>query len=141
MGGQPQHFELDGEQIPFTEQYGWIVIKTIKEVLHGGIRSIKPDLSEVIGRIVYEYFQINVTPHHEHPDDLGLMQALGWANYNDSFDMVMYIQKSTETALYNLSEYGDVWSEEPISDNVAKELAGILLVLDKCKFQKSTNES
>jgi hypothetical protein len=129
MGLGKHHYRLSGSHRSLSSNYGWLDIELVEH-------SEQPDqytplnVSVVGIKVICEYFKIPTSPNLEHPEDLGEMQQLGYANWNETFDLLVILQSSTEGNLYGLTEDTD----ETMDEAQIKHLTRALFALNKTKF-------
>ena len=140
MGSGQRHYHLVGKYKRVSSSYGWIHIEQIEE--HSAKTDVPNrietfDLGVLQMKVRYEYFRLVSSPNSEHPDDLGLMHDMGYASWNDTFDMVLMLHPSVEARALEFIEKGDIRDSAEgrlVDGETIRKLGEILLTLDKVKF-------
>ena len=143
MGLGKHSYELSGAYKAFSPAHGWILIDTVKHQFTSDNQEREEKLSCTIiskKEIIIEYFKISSSPYLEHPSELGSMQQMGYANWNETFELLLILQNSDHAYLEAIHEDDYVaWGEdaEKSSDKAQVEtLVHALLLLDKTKYSR-----
>jgi len=147
MGIGKHSYELSGTYKVISPAHGWLLIDAVKHKFTVNDQEQEEKLAVAIiskKAIIVEYFKISPSPYLENPDDLGSMQQLGYANWNETFDLLLIVQNSDHGYLQAIYEEGYlVWSEDADEPNDSDKaqvetLIHTLLLLDKTKHSRET---
>jgi hypothetical protein len=170
MGSDERHYRLHGRNEQLSDGYGRIFIHqvTVQQVTRFSPSTKPPErrTEEVdpfaLGAgLMYEYLKVARSPVLYHPDeDLTLMQPLGYARWNESFDLVLMsapmitqaldyvrsIQQTDGTPQSLSPEIGEGLDEDddlpPIpAKSVIEHYGNLVFVLDKTKFAREAEPS
>ncbi|MCA9885893.1 MAG: hypothetical protein KC708_23100 [Anaerolineae bacterium] len=138
--GIPNHrYYLYGDLEKLSETYGRVHISQVRKAMP--TESGEPDvinLTDFEGAIVFEYFYVTRSPHLQHPHDMLVMAQAYGANWNDHFNVLFVLLPFVQETIDSLRWMYENPSEdyEPPDINSIDEVAKLLAMLDKCKFER-----
>lgn len=155
MGSGRWNYYLYGKHEAISAFYGWI---RIQEVNAAESPVVGPEMSrgtihiEALGvELIYEYVKIASSPVFQHPQqDLSMMVSLGYAGWNESFDLLLltntFMLEAFEALKYMMAdgtvkELYPAETLEHIDDSLIRHLESLLFVLDKMKFTRVDTQS
>lgn len=135
MGSGKEHYRFTGKHFAFSPSHGWVELQQATYRKNDG-DTVELDIAGLRCKMLCEYFIVGRSPHHEHPDDLGMMQVMGYAHWHDHFELMLVVQKSSSDNLYGMQEFGmDGDGTLPDREQFELLMRGILM-LDKTKYQR-----
>lgn len=141
--GLGQHiYEFTGKHKIISPAYGWILLSALKHQTtvdnQEEIENISISLIEK-KEIMLEYFKIPTSPYLENPADLGFMQEMGYANWNETFDLLVILQDFDAGHLSEIhqNDYVLIDSSEAANKAQIETLVHALLTLDRKKYAKA----
>jgi hypothetical protein len=141
MGLGKHHYDYSGTHKIISPVHGWILIDSLK---HQDVSNNQPVESfhvSLIERkeIILEYFKIASSPYLEAPSELGAMKDAGYADWNESFELLLILQSFDEGHLYEIlqNDYLVLDAAEAPDKAQVEILVHALLNLEKKKFYKA----
>jgi hypothetical protein len=140
MGIDRHRYHLYGTRRAISDSYGWIRIDRIEKAapVPNSDSPQSLDISDFEGNILFEYYHISRTPFHQHPHDmLTMMQPMGYADWQEYFEVVLVLHPFAEETFDALRYMHENPSDDydPPDVDAIEEIEDILSMLDKKKLE------
>jgi hypothetical protein len=135
MGSGLKRYKLACRQRALSASFGLFVVERIEAAFDedGPFQTTTLDEEEILLPLVIEYVTVSASPVYVHDQsDLVMMRPLGYATWNDSFELVLMVHdfdgRTEKEPLADICDAIDkkkfaAWSEEMAARQAAREAA------------------